>query len=346
MKPTSKLGRPRLLIVGCGDVGQRCVALLHDRFRVFAMTRDATRLSAWRQAHATGVRADLDARRSLRRIAALAPYILHLAPPPNTGNDDTRTRALLAALGAARAGRGPHTAAAGTRTAMTGGLRRRAVNSARQAAIVPEHGAGPGAYRALRPAPILVYASTTGVYGDCAGALIDETRVVRPANPRAQRRVAAEKRLRQAGKAGVINLRIIRIPGIYAGDRLPLARLQAGTPALREEDDVYTSHIHADDLAAILACALWRGRNQRVVHAVDATRLKMGAYFDLVADAYDLPRPPRVSRAQAELTLPPTLLSFMRESRQLDDTRLARELRVRLRYPDVAEFLRQRKPIS
>lgn len=354
MKSTLKLGRPRLLIVGCGDVGRRCIARLHDRFRLFAMTRDTTRVAQWRQAQAVGVRADLDARRSLRRIAGLAPYILHLAPPPGEGNDDPRTRALLAALGAAGASMRRPCAV------LTGGLRRQGRTLARHAAIVPEgrlrpvHGAGPrGVSRArgrraaaVHARPVVVYASTSGVYGDCGGALINETRTPRPANPRARRRMAAEARLRAAGRDGTVAPRIIRIPGIYAAERLPLARLQAGTAALREDEDVYTSHIHADDLAAILVRALWRGRTQRIVHAVDATRLKMGAYFDLVADTYGLPRPPRIARAQAEATLPPTLLSFMRESRQLDNTRLVRELRVRLRYPDVTAFLAGQGPVA
>ncbi len=344
MKSTLKLGRPRLLIVGCGDVGRRCLALLHGRFRLFAMTRDAGRVAEWRQAQAVGVRADLDARRSLRRIAALAPYILHLAPPPGEGDDDPRTQALLAALGAARAagGRG---SMRGRPAALTGGLRRRGAVFPSHPAIIPEGRRRFGTGALIQPRSqarrILVYASTSGVYGDGGGALIAETRTPRPANPRAMRRVAAEARLRAAGRDGAIAPRIIRIPGIYAADRLPLARLQAGTPALCDDDDVYTSHIHADDLAAILVRALWRGRPQRIVHAVDSTHLKMGAYFDLVADAYGLPRPQRISREQAEQTLPPTLLSFMRESRQLDNTRLARELRMRLRYPDVVAFLRE-----
>jgi len=330
MKPTAKLGRPRVLIVGCGDVGLRCVPLLNGRFRVLALIRDVTRGPAVRAAGAQPVRADLDQRRSLDRLARLAPYILHLAPPAAVDLDDTRTRHLLAALGAGQARRRAHAAS------LTGRLRRRALSASR---IVPERRSSPDR-------PVLAYGSTSGVYGDCGGALVLETRPPRPANARAVRRLAAETRLRQAGKRGGISLRIIRIPGIYAAERLPLARLQRGTPALRTQDDVYTSHIHADDLAAILCRALWRGRPQRIVHAADDTRLKMGDYFDAVARAYGLPPPPRISREQAEAALDPGLLSFMRESRQLDNTRQKRELRIRLRYPDVAGFLRDHAPLK
>ena len=195
----------------------------------------------------------------------------------------------------------------------------------------------------LRSLPAaLVYGSTSGVYGDCGGARIDETRPVRPSTPRAHRRVDAERAVRWLGRAGVA-VRLLRIPGIYAPDRVggtPRERLRKGTPVLRSEDDVYTNHIHADDLARICVAALWRGGTQRAFHASDDTELKMGDYIDLAADLYGVPRPPRVARDQAQAQLPPSLLSFMGESRRLDNGRMKRELRVRLRHATVATGLR------
>jgi nucleoside-diphosphate-sugar epimerase len=195
----------------------------------------------------------------------------------------------------------------------------------------------------LRSLPAaLVYGSTSGVYGDCGGALVNETRAVRPHTPRAHRRVDAERAVRWLGRAGVAT-RILRIPGIYAPDRTggtPRERLHRGTPVLRREDDVYTNHIHADDLARACAAALWRGGAQRVFHASDDTELKMGDYIDLAADLYGVPRPPRIAREAAQAQLPLSLLSFMGESRRLDNTRLKRELRVRLQHPTVATGLR------
>ncbi|MDE2502335.1 MAG: SDR family NAD(P)-dependent oxidoreductase, partial [Burkholderiales bacterium] len=161
---------------------------------------------------------------------------------------------------------------------------------------------------------------------------------------RAVRRVAAEDRLRQAGRAGALRTSILRIPGIYAADRAggtPRERLLRGTPALVREDDVYTNHIHADDLARACVAALHRGAPQRVIHACDDSELRMGDYFDLAADLAGLPRPPRVPRAQAAQLLSPLQLSFMGESRRLDNRRLKRELRLALRYPTVAEGLRR-----
>lgn len=188
----------------------------------------------------------------------------------------------------------------------------------------------------------LVYGSTTGVYGDCGGERFDETRCVRPATARARRRVHAEAQLRAWGRRSGVAVTVLRIPGIYAVDRPgghPAERLKRGSPVLRAEDDVYTNHIHADDLARACAAALHRGAPQRVLHASDDTELRMGDYFDLAAELCGLPRPPRISWQEARQQLSPVQLSFMGESRRLDNRRLKRELRLRLRYPTVREGL-------
>lgn len=178
-----------------------------------------------------------------------------------------------------------------------------------------------------------VYVSTSGVYGDCAGARIDETRPRKAASPRARRRVDAEDRLRAWAARNGVSLAIVRAPGIYADTRLPLERLRQQTPALVDADDVYTNHIHADDLARVVVAALFRGRANRAYHATDDAELKMGQWLDAVADAHRLPRPPRVGWHEAEARIAPVLLSFMGESRRLANRRMKGELRVRLRYP-------------
>ncbi|NVD73187.1 SDR family oxidoreductase [Duganella sp. BJB1802] len=283
-----KFKLPRLLIVGCGDVGMRLLPLLRPYFRVFATTSQPSRCAELRALGAVPLVADLDQPATLRRLAGLASRVVHLAPPPAEGALDRRTRNLTA--------------------------------------ILPEHAR-------------LVYVSTTGVYGDCGGLLFDESRPVAPSNARAVRRVDAEQVLRGWARRAGGHLSILRVPGIYAADRLPLKRLQAGTPALVEEEDVYTNHIHADDLAAIIARALFRGLPNRVYHAVDDSDMKMAAYFDAVADAHQLPRPPRLPRAELRQVVTPALLSFMSESRRLSNGRIKRELGVRLRYATVAQLL-------
>jgi nucleoside-diphosphate-sugar epimerase len=189
----------------------------------------------------------------------------------------------------------------------------------------------------------VVYASTSGVYGDCGGALVGETRPPNPATDRARRRVDAEAQWRWFGRAGGATVTILRVPGIYAPDRPggdARERLARGTPLLVRADDVHTNHIHADDLARACIAALLRGRPQRVLHASDDTELLMGDYFDLAADLHGLPRARRVTRADAAAHFTPLQLSFLGESRRLDNTRLKRELRFVLRFPTVAEGLR------
>lgn len=303
--PSRRLGRPRLLIVGCGDVGTRCLRILSSRMRVFAVTSQPARRAELRAAGAVPLVADLDRPVTLARLRGLATQVLDLAPPPGQGEGDPRTRALLAAL------------------------RRKAWRGHGKPAILPDQAPRRAAF---------VYASTSGVYGDRQGARVSEFHAVRPQTARARRRVAAEGAVRAFGREAGWRTSIVRIPGIYAAERLPVARLKRGTPALVPQDDVYTSHIHADDLARIMVAALFRGRPQRVVHASDDTELRMADYFDLVADRRGLPRPPRITRGQAREVIEPTLLSFMSESRRLDNRRLKRELRLRLRYPTVASF--------
>jgi nucleoside-diphosphate-sugar epimerase len=288
MEISKKFNKPRLLIIGCGDVGMRLLPLVRDHYRVFALTSQRERFAELRAAGAVPLLADLDQPAALGRLAGLAHTVVHLAPPPSEGERDLRTRNVTA--------------------------------------ILPDRAK-------------VVYVSTTGVYGNLNGEWADETQPVAPHNARARRRVDAERVLRAWARRAAGRLSILRVPGIYAGDRLPIKRLEQGTPALRADEDVYTNHIHADDLARIVAAALLRGRCCRIYHAVDDSDIKMGDYFDAVADAHGLPRPPRLARAELAQAVTPTLLSFMAESRRLSNGRMKRELGVRLRYPTVAFFL-------
>ena len=292
----ARFRRERLLIIGCGDVGQRVVRQLPRAVRVLALTSSPERRPALRAQGITPLHGNLDDPRSLLRLSGLATRVLHLAPPPGEGRGDPRTRNLLRAL-------------------------------------------------QLRGTPqALVYGSTSGVYGDCQGAQVDETRALAATTARAQRRVDAEVAVRLLGRrASRVRTSILRIPGIYAPDReggTPEARLRKGTPVLESADDVFTNHIHADDLARACIRALWRGQPQRIYNVNDDSAMRMGDYFDFAADLYGLPRPPRVPRTATQGQLSLMLLSFMSESRRMDNTRMKQELRLRLRYPTVATGLR------
>lgn len=185
----------------------------------------------------------------------------------------------------------------------------------------------------------LVYISTTGVYGDCGGALVSEAKKCQPRNARAIRRVDAERQLRAFGVRNGVKVSILRAPGIYAADRLPVERLRRGDPVLNADQDVFTNHIHADDLARLTCMAVFRAAPGRIYNAVDDTRLKMGDYLDFAADLFDLPRPPRMARDEIGKHLSPMALSFITESRQLDNTRIRQELGYRLLYPTVRDGL-------
>ena len=253
----ARFRRERVLIVGCGDVGQRAAALLGAgrRMTLRALTSSPDRRAELRALGITPLQGNLDDARSVARLAGLATRVLHLAPPPSgepaDWRLDPRTRVLVRAL-----------------------IRRSLPST-------------------------LVYGSTSGVYGDQQGRWVSETTPAQPLTPRAWRRVDAESAVHWLGRATGVRTTALRIPGIYANDReggTPRARLTRGTPVLRAEDDVFTNHIQADDLARACALALWRARSQRNVNVSDDTALKMGDYFDLAADLYGLPRPPRLRR--------------------------------------------------
>lgn len=290
----ARFRRPRVLIVGCGDVGLRAAGLLKKGSRVYALTSSESRVAALQQQAITVLQGNLDEPASLRRLSGVATHVVHMAPPPLQGQTDPRSKALVQAL-------------------------------------------------ILRSSPqCVVYGSTSGVYGDCGGAWIDETQPLNPQTDRAARRVDAEAWLNAWGSRGFPRIHVLRIPGIYALDReggTPRERLQRNTPVLQAADDVYTNHIHADDLARATVLSLWRGKTLRPLHVSDDSNMLMGDYMDMAADLWQLPRPPRISRAQGQTALPAMSLSFMNESRRLQNSRLATELRMKLRYPTVREGL-------
>ena len=288
------MAKLRVLLIGCGDVAMRAARMLSPNFRLYGLTRHPDQHPLLRAAGITPIAGDLDLPRTLARLS-IRPYaVLHFAPPPASGEDDTRTRNLIARLGAARS--------------------------------LPR---------------TVVYISTTGVYGDCGGNRIDETRPPAPATGRARRRVAAENRLRRWAERSDVRISILRAPGIYARDRLPIDRLQRAVPALTDADDVYTNHIHADDLARASIHAIFRAGPQRTYNVTDDAQWKMGEYFDRVADAFGLPHPPRITAREADTMLPPIQRSFMRESRRLLNARAKRELRWRPTYATPAVLLAQ-----
>lgn len=367
--------RQRLLIIGCGDIGQRVVQQLHHGWQVVGVARSDETLQRIRAAGALPMRAD-----DAHRLSRWATHVLHAAPPASRDGEvtDRLTRGWLQALARARGQRA-------SKASRPGRAHRLGGRSMGTLLAVPAPATQARSRGQHAPAPRLVYLSTTGVYGDRGGAFTRETDTLQPLTDRARRRVDAERQVRfgihrpdgsnagsrradgphadstrpdsarrdSARVSGARHRRlqqpplpalVLRVPGIYAADRLPVERLRQQVPALIPADDVITNHIHADDLARIARTALLRGPRQRVINAVDDSQMTLGDYLDQVADRLGLPHPPRHSRAELTRTLSEVRMSFMRESRRLDTRRLKRELRVRLQWPTVAAFL-ARAPI-
>ena len=306
----------RILIVGCGDIALRVARILHKknsgRYRLFGLVRNATRLNELRALGIIPMLGNLDDAKSLRRLAGLADIVLHFAPPP------TLNISFSSKGGVGRGVKEKNGVNTDTRT--------HTLLAILAQGILPRR---------------LVYISTSGVYGDCGGATISETFPLNAQTARAQRRINAEQQIRAWAKRNHVNANILRVPGIYAADRLPLDRLRAGTPAIVQQEDSYTNHIHADDLARIVIAALHNSKPNRIYHASDDSQMKMGDYFDAVADAHHLPRPPRLPRTEVERAVSPMLWTFMNESRRLTNARMKRELKVKLRYPDVRSLMQE-----
>jgi nucleoside-diphosphate-sugar epimerase len=182
----------------------------------------------------------------------------------------------------------------------------------------------------------VVYISTSGVYGDCGGDWVGEDRPPHPRTGRSRRRWAAEEALTAWSRRHGVTVVILRVPGIYGPGRLPLERIRAGVPVVCEEESPYSNRIHADDLAEVCFAAARRPAAEGVYNVADGHPTTMTDYFYRVADCFGLPRPPAISLEEARRVLSPSMLSFLEESKRLDNGRMTRELHPNLRYPGLA----------
>jgi nucleoside-diphosphate-sugar epimerase len=282
---TSRLKRPQLAIVGCGDVGLRLAQQLAGRIKMVALGRNPAIVKG-----ARFVSIDLDQRRSVKRAQFLVQWVVYLAPPPAAGQDDPRMKHFLAASSSVER---------------------------------------------------CVYVSTTGVYGAANGAWVTETTPLKPTELRSIRRVAAENRLR---RSNIPSACILRAPGIYAAERLPIERIQNSLPAFIPADDVPTNHIHADDLARLCWLGLFRGRNRRAYNAADGQAMMHGDYLSAVAHTFGLQAPPRLPSEQVKAALSPIAWSMLSGARRVSSERLLDEWGIALRYPSMGVFLATQCP--
>lgn len=315
----------RILIVGSGDIALRVAQLLRRHYQLFGLVRRTQRFAELRAAGITPLLGDLDDRASLGRIVGVADWVLHFAPPSNAEKSLLRPPFSKEGIhGARKPTYIPHFGKGGQGGFAFADTRTRNLLAALSCGTLPQR---------------LIYISTSGVYGDCGGAHVSEAHPLNPHTARAQRRVDAEQQIRGWAKRNGVPSVILRVPGIYAANRLPLERLRTGTAAIAATEDGYTNHIHADDLARVVLAALRKGKPNRVYHASDDSEMKMGDYFDSVANTFGMALPPRLPRAEVERSISPALWSFMNESRRLTNARMKCELKVKLRYPTVADAL-------
>lgn len=278
------------IIVGCGDVGRRVLQRLNQRgLSAICVTRNDETIATLSALQCEPVQWDLDQPQLLDQARFEASEVFYFAPPPSTGEQDTRLRGVLKALGAA-----------------------------------PKR---------------IVLISTTGVYGDCAGDWVDENSPLQPVAARAFRRVDAEAALQTWASEHQRDAVILRVPGIYAQDRLPLARLKRGEPVINAAEAAYTNRIHADDLAMICDVAMRSAAAGSVFNACDGHPTTMTEYFNHVADFAGLVRPPQLTLVDAEQQVSAGMLSYLRESRRICNQKLLNELGVTLCYPDLQAAL-------
>ena len=187
----------------------------------------------------------------------------------------------------------------------------------------------------------LIYLSTTGVYGDQAGAKVDEDTPPAPRTERAERRVAAETALRSWAKRRGVSWCVLRVAGIYGPGRLPLDRLRRAVPAILPDEATPSNRIHVADLVTVcMAAGCAAAADRRIYNVSDGSEYTLTEYLQHVAAIAGLPAPPLISRSEAEKTATATSWSFLAESRRADNSRMLRELRVQLEYRDLDQGIR------
>lgn len=192
-----------------------------------------------------------------------------------------------------------------------------------------------------QPVQKIVLISTTGIYGDCDGEWIDESRPPNPQADRAYRRLDAETQLQDYCVQHGIDCIIFRVPGIYAMDKLPLKRISSGEPIVRAEDSGYTNRIHAEDLAAFCVEAMTEPVAAGIYNCCDGNPSTMNDYFLRVAEVMELPAPPQISLQQAQAELSPGMLSYLAESKRISNEKLRRHFKTEFKYPDLEAGLKK-----
>lgn len=184
------------------------------------------------------------------------------------------------------------------------------------------------------------YLSTTGVYGDRGGAVVDEATPPAPGQPRSQRRLAAEHAWRAARPAGAA-LDICRVGGIYGPGRAPFAELRAGVARRVVKPGHSFSRIHRDDIAHAIMAAINNPPSPgcRVLNFVDDEPADSAAVMAEAARLLGMAPPPAIPFEEARASMSPMALSFWSENRRVANAATKAALGIEWRYPSYREGL-------
>jgi len=187
----------------------------------------------------------------------------------------------------------------------------------------------------LSPMPErFVYMSTTGVYGDCHGAVVNEDSPLKPDSGMSGPRIAAEKMLTRWVDETSGDLVILRVPGIYGPERLSIERIKKGVAYICADEANPGNRIHVDDLVTCCIAALSAETAAGIYNVGDGDHRSSTWFADEVARQAGLPEPPKISRARAEQELPPQRLAFLASSRIVDTTKMREVLGITPRTPE------------
>jgi nucleoside-diphosphate-sugar epimerase len=185
-----------------------------------------------------------------------------------------------------------------------------------------------------RPPERFVYASTTGVYGNQQGAVVDEDAELRAATPRALRRLDAEQAVVEAAQRWGTAWAVLRLPGIYGPGRLREEQIRAGLQVPCPEICPPGNRIHRDDIVDVILRLLEDGAPTGFFNVADEEHMSSTDFAREVAKRIGAELPPCIPDLEAYYAAHPGMASFLREQRRIDSSRIRQALGWKPRYDD------------
>jgi nucleoside-diphosphate-sugar epimerase len=174
----------------------------------------------------------------------------------------------------------------------------------------------------------LIYLSSTGIYGDCGGAWVDESAPTGTGRRTARSEADAEWL--------ALGARVLRLPGIYGPGRSALERVREGKAYRIGLPGQVFSRVHVDDIVA--GCLLALGAPAGAYNLADDQPASQNAVIEEACRMFGLDPPPLQSLEQANLS--PQARAFYAENRRVANGLAKRVLGWSPRYPTYREGLR------